>query len=476
MKRFFTVFVLAAVAIMAAFSCTKEEGTPLVVSISADAAFKDGAATVKVYLMEPAAAEVSVNISAVATPSEGYTAIDAADLEFNQSVKIPAGSKESQQVVRLRDSFKPAAEGKYEAVLSLYGASGAKVSEKSNTVHIAAGGSYGGDDFGPGGGDKPVVEGMTLVKEWSVSLSGDPYTYDGEDYQDYTPNLSGIKFFWAEALTAADIAEYGTLADLAKSWADDNQEWMAEGDDITDIAFSLSDKEFYMSYPGGGTFDVYIIEFAQDGSATGRYGVCTCTFAEYESEGGIDIEVPDTFTKNSAYSVEYIGRYQGTDYDDNDKEISVDLDVFSAAGTGEAYWVASVEKKGTISANIAAYAQALAESLEEYCSQYEWYEWLGMEFSVLDVLCYGGFEHEDGYGYIETEALDNGEYEAVVFLFTEEGNFSGEYGLNTVTVDGRGFEWPQYNNDNDYLVAKKHALRIHKPVAQKYLARKTRKK
>ena len=92
--------MIAVLALSAAFSCKKEDDKNIVVSISADSNFKDGAANVKVFLYDTSSKDVTVSISVMATPNEGYTALSASDLEFHQTVTIPAGEKSVEHVVR----------------------------------------------------------------------------------------------------------------------------------------------------------------------------------------------------------------------------------------------------------------------------------------------------------------------------------------------------------------------------------------
>lgn len=418
--------MIAVLALSAAFSCKKEDDKNIVVSISADPNFKDGAANVKVFLYDTSSKDVTVNITVLNTPSEGYTALSASDLEFHRTVTIPAGEKSVEHAVKLSKTFQ-AGDGKFEAVLSLFGAVGATVSNLNNTVHIVVGNSYDGGGE-QGGEEEPQTGDMTLVNSWSVDISGDPYVYegDGESYQDLTVSLSGIKYFWMEALTDAELAEYGTLADLAKAWADDNQKWMAEGDALSDIVFSLNDGDFYVAYPGAGTFKVYIIEFNADGSATGRYGVSTLTFAEMEggSEGGDDDES---------------GLY----------------DVVAINGTGDAYFYFDLFDKGSITNdNLQDAMKALAQMCnEDYESAKEWEEILG-PIERTDCM------YDAEYNSYDYEELELGEYGVLIVGLSADGNLTGEYNLTTVTIDGHEYEMEDdYDSFAKRLASAKRAAR-----------------
>ena len=410
--------MIAVLALSAAFSCKKEDDKNIVVSISADSNFKDGAANVKVFLYDTSSKDVTVSISVMATPNEGYTALSASDLEFHQTVTIPAGEKSVEHVVRLSNSFQ-AGDGKYEAVLSLFGAVGATVSNLNNTVHIVVGNSYngGGNGGNEGGEDQPGTGDMTFVSEWSVAISGDPYVYDDKSYQDLTVSLPGINYFWMEALTDAEIAEYGSLADLAKSWGDDNQQWMAEGDDLSDLVFSLNDEEFYVQYPGAGTFYVYIIEFNADGSATGRYGRSALTFAEME------------------------GGSQGGGDDDDDEESGL-YDVVAINGTGTAYFYFDLFDKGSITqSNLQDAMKELASMCNDVYELAQEYEELFGKVERTD--CMNDAE-DNSYDYDE---LALGEYDVLVVGLNTDGNLTGEYNISTINVDGHEYDGPDYDID-----------------------------
>ena len=121
---------------------------------------------------------------------------------------------------------------------------------------------------------------LSLQSNWSVTVKGEPYWYDGDAYFDVNVNAPGIKYFWMETNTDEELAYYygsveGLLADYQNSLmgklADDPTATMAE------LVFSSADSEYYASYWGPGATKLYLMEFDQDGKATGRYGVSNIT-------------------------------------------------------------------------------------------------------------------------------------------------------------------------------------------------------
>ncbi len=121
---------------------------------------------------------------------------------------------------------------------------------------------------------------LSLQSNWSVTVKGEPYWYDGDAYFDVNVNAPGIKYFWMETNTDEELAYYygsveGLLADYQNSLmgklADDPTATMA------DLIFSSADSEYYTSYWGPGATKLYLMEFDQDGKATGRYGVSNIT-------------------------------------------------------------------------------------------------------------------------------------------------------------------------------------------------------
>lgn len=471
-----SLLVSFVAGLAAVFSCTPQEATKneLTVYLSAQESFQDSKATISVVLSDTSSKNVVVNLEADESATD---AIKASALKFDNAVTVDAGSNATAIMVELVN----VPNGPATAYIKIVAANGAVAKTEPVAIKFTPQGYDNSDDpNNPGGEDNPGGDDnpggpdagdMTLVKDWSVSLLGDPYTYAGYPYQDVNVNLSGITYFWMEAYTDEELTkEYGTIENMANEWAEEFKSYIDDGDEMADIVFTLKDKDFYLIYPGEGKYNVYILEFNEDGSPSGRYGVCELTFAALEDDGNdVEISIPDSFIKNAKYSVEYIGRYQGLDEDEYGNEIEADLDVFSPVGTGEDYWVICVDDKGAISSNVKAYAAEVAKEIEEYFAEiYEeygaYYEYLGIELSVVDILNYGEFTHPDGYGYSEYYAFDNGEYEAVVFLFDEDGNFTGEYGLNNVTIDGSAFEWPDYDDDDYYTYkTSKKAVKIHRP-------------
>lgn len=310
----------------------------------------------------------------------------------------------------------------------------------SLTLQTYGGGVNSGDSGGNGGNDGNV----TLVSTWSAALNGDPYTEDGDDWVDLTMNTSGIKYYGVEALFSGELEEYYTdVAGLIASWDEYIADYLTNGYTVTDVLFA--DGEYtYIEYPGEGAAQIYIVEFDATGKTTGRYGVSSVVFPEYEGgSGGGELEwekttvgVPATFTKNTSLGVEYQGRY--TDGDDTG-------DIFSATGTGESMWAIDVFAPNAFDGDVHAYAadlaayieQSLADLVEEYGADLvsSFYEDLA-DFLAYEVL--GTYEGEP----FLFDTYENGTYDALVLTFTADGDLTGEYNLVKVTVDGHEYVEP----------------------------------
>ena len=435
------LFAAAVSAAVMTLSCKQEkvQETLPQVTLTADAAFSGNTANAVLTLSEASANDVSVILASASKDSKGNKPIAAESLEYERPVTIKAGSTTATVVITL---LNPASVAKgSEAAITVAGAVGANRGNPDTAYILYDGSNSGGGNTG----------GLSLQSSWSVTLDGEPYMYQGDGYQDVTVNASDIQYFWLDAYTDEQLKqEYGSVEEMVKAWEQDTIDGFADGDELEDLLFANGEEGTYVSYPGEGPAKIYLVEFTADGKATGRYGISEVTVAELvDNTPKYEPGLPAAFTAKEGLAVEYIGRYTDNYEDEEGNEVSGDFDVFSAAGTGDALWFLSVEDKGTIT-DVPSYAEALSTYLSAYFDavyeQYGWlYELLGEPMTPADILFSGTFA--DG-GYTEYEAMPDGEYEAIVFLLDEEGNFTGEYGFAPIQVDGRSFEWPDDGEDS----------------------------
>ena len=127
--------MLPVVMLLTVTACQKEtpQTTPTV-AIAADASFSaSGEASLTVTLSAATSKAVLVQLAASSEAQSGYTAVRAADLTFDSSVSIPAGSKSasikvSTDVSKLDES--------YQAVIVISAADGATLDNTASTVYI----------------------------------------------------------------------------------------------------------------------------------------------------------------------------------------------------------------------------------------------------------------------------------------------------------------------------------------------------
>lgn len=303
----------------------------------------------------------------------------------------------------------------------------------------------------------------TLVSNWSAVMNGDPYTDEYGDWIDLTVSTPGIKYYAAQGIRDEFFNNYYEgVEELIEDLTYEIEGYLEEGEELADILF-VDGEYTYIEYPGEGQGQIFIIEFDDDGMPTGRYGVSSATFPEYESGSGgggnmddfkTEIGVPDNFTVNTAIGASYLGLYHGD---------SSDMSVITATGTGSAMWYLDVFEAGSVSANdIPALAAEIATDIEETLAEYiDYYgEYFPLLFSSLgDFLAQavlGTYEGEP-LGY---DATQLGSYDVVVLTFTDDGDMTGEYNIVTVTVDGHDFEMP------DSAPARVAGLRNHFPVGK----------
>ena len=476
MKRVFTIFV-AVVCAALVFSCDKADEANLpTATITADEAFVDGKASITITLSAAAPVDVVATI-ACGSAREGKTAIDPQDLKFDDKVTLKAGEKSATCTVELV-STKNIAVGA-EAAIALAGITAGDFGALKCDVNIAYI-TYNGYSYGEGGSID--TGSLSVQSNWSASLIDTPYVYKGKTYQDVEVKADDIAYYWLDAYTDEQLkATYGSVENMVKEWESVNLEDLQDGSGLSDILFANDDEVAYVSYPGAGAAKIYLVEFDQNGKSTGRIGISNVVFEEFENKpANYSIGVPESFTKVASLSVEYNGRYTD-EYEDEDtgEMVSEDLDVFSVVGAGdEYYWLLCVEEKGVIT-DVAAYAKKTAQVVEEYfeyiIEEYAWfYEWAGVEPDITDILNCGTFEDE---GYDEYYAMENGDYDGIVFLIDEDCNMTGEYGMNTVTIDGHAVEWPEgFDDDESYYIAPSmRKAKIHRAKLPVRLERKVRK-
>ena len=307
-----------------------------------------------------------------------------------------------------------------------------------------------------GGGGLDIT--ATLVSNWSAVMDGDPYTDEWGDWIDLTVTTPGIKYYAVQGITDYIFENYYEgVEEVIEDLTYEVEGYLDEGEDLDDILFVDGDYT-YIEYPGEGQGKIFIIEFDDDGMPTGRYGVSSATFPEFESGSGgggslddfkTEIGVPDNFTVNTAIGASYLGVYHGD---------SSDMDVFTATGTGDALWSLDVFEAGSITANdipgyaaeVAAYIEeGLAEYIDYYGDYFLFYYDDLADFLAQEIL---GTEEGEPLGY---EVHQAGNYDVVVMTFTDDGDISGEYNIVTVAVDG-----------HEYSAASTSAFRRHFPVGK----------
>lgn len=143
---------------------------------------------------------------------------------------------------------------------------------------------------GGGGGEEELdFTGYTLMPNWTVRLNGEPYIYDGYGYFDVIVNAPGIKYFWLEAELEGDITYYYDGWDeMVKSWESEFVEMLKE-DVIGNILWTSSDTDIWTYYMGEGEQKIYLVEFDENGHATGRYGVSDVNVPKLE---GLEEDAP----------------------------------------------------------------------------------------------------------------------------------------------------------------------------------------
>jgi len=393
MKKLLLVFA----AVLAFAACKKELPT---VSITAPQEFNDNnIATATVTLS--AATDSDVQVLLEGTPADKLT--------FHDTVVIPAGNLSADFMVKVNpDGIDP------NAPIQVYikDAIGATVGAPAMvTIGLRAYGDNGGENGGnggePGNGGENGGEGEpTLVSTWSAALDGDPYTEEGYNWVDLTMSTSGIKYYGVEALFAGELEEYYTnLAGLLASWDEYIADLLADDYAVTDVLFA--DGEYtYVEYPGAGAAQIYIVEFDESGKTTGRYGVSSVVFPEFE--GGSDI----TATLVSSWKAEMDGDPYTDEYGD-----WIDLKMTT---TGIKYYA----------------VEGITDDV--FDAYYD-----GIEDLIQDYDAYIASELEDGYTVSQILFVD-GEYTYIeypgegagkiyIIEFDASGKATGRYGVSAAT-------------------------------------------
>ena len=115
---------------------------------------------------------------------------------------------------------------------------------------------------------------ISIQENWSASLNGEPVEYDEQYFQFVNVTAPGIKYFWIDAWTEEEIKDmYGTLDSLILDWEYSVLNAVGVGYNLEDYLWTLNDDDVFMDYYDEGPYDIYIVEFDEQGYATGRIGI-----------------------------------------------------------------------------------------------------------------------------------------------------------------------------------------------------------
>jgi len=387
-------------AALAVFASCKKESVSL--SIAGPEEFTDGKATVVLRLSSAPADFVDVLLAC--SPEEGVV--------MQKQVSFNPGSTTLEVPV---DATGITASSVINVEVRIVDAIGASVGHPSSHVIVLNPGNEGNEG---NEGDNT----LQLQGNWKVELAGEPYSEDGSDWVDVKVTAPGIKNFYVDVFLESDIASVeGGIAAVIADWESQIKSALANGEALTDYLWTSVEEECWIEYPGAGNANIYVVEFESDGSATGRYGLTKVVLPEYEGDSDSSTLQPaDNYVKNSKIGVTYMGRYN----DEGD-----DFDCFTATGVEGKLWSISIDEPGTF-ADIAQAAEYAIGEIEDLLADYA-----AFGFTALDFL-YQGTLAEDEYSIAEYYAFDNGTYDAIVFIFDEEGKMTGEYNLVSVNIDG----------------------------------------
>ena len=327
MRKFIAI---AAIAILTLAGCNKR--VPLV-ALLGDNTFVDGTATLTLLLSQSTSTDVTVGLSYAETSSGASKALPGSALRFASPVTIAAGSTGAQIKVTLDETG--IADGNYHATIFISYAQGADISmTNQTTIYVKI-----------GQGDVPVID-LTYMDNWSVTLDGDPYTLDDNNYIDLVATVPGIRYFWVESNTQADLDKYygGTVQGLLSSFSRNISQAIADGSTIDKQCWSASEAEassIYAVYWGAGPTTFYIMEFDATGKATGRYGTTNATLPAMEADYFDDLTLVD---KTGTWTITYAGVRNYTFPDSS----SDNCEWFTVAGTGSVPFSFILEDDGLI--------------------------------------------------------------------------------------------------------------------------------
>ena len=414
MKKLLYVFA----ALLAFAACKKE--LPIATISAVEEFNSEYVAAVTISLSASSKSDVQVLLEG--TPADKLT--------FDDTVVIPAGSSSAGIMVRINpEGIDP------QAPIQVYikDAIGATVGQPAMvTIGLRSygdngggqgqeGGNEGGNEGGEGseggeGGGTELPGTLTLVSTWSAALKGDPYTEDGDDWVDLTMSTSGIKYYGVESLFAGELAEYYTdVAGLIESWDEYIADYLAADFEVSDVLFA-DGEDTYITYPGAGAAQIYIVEFDATGKTTGRYGVSSVVFPEYEG-GSSDIEA----TLVSTWKAEM----DGDPYTDDEGDW-IDLKMTTP---GINYY--GVE--GILDEDFEYYYESVEELIQDYDSYIAGY--LDDGYTVSQLLFANG-----EYTYIEYPGAGAGKI--FIVEFDANGHATGRYGYTAVT-------FPEFEGSSD---------------------------
>lgn len=345
MKKLFTLTLLAALLLA---GCSKKK---VEVALLGDNAFADGSATLTLLLSEVSSGEVTVGLSYLNRDMGASKAIPGGALSYANPVSIAPGSTSARIKVSLDDSS--LADGDYCAVFGISYASGALISRTSvATVYLKI-----------GGGPQPIEP--QLMSSWKVEQRSAPYTnadLGTDTYLDLAATVPGIKYFWVESNTDADLAQYygGTVEGLLQHFSDNISGQVAGGTPIGNLLWSASEASaIYAIYWNPGPTYFYIMEFDATGKVTGRYGKTPIDLFNYDEYFG-SLTLTD---KSTEWPVTYSG-VESYSFPDG----PADSEYFTVAGTGSTPYSFILEKEDIIKTESDLRSYMLDDFLNYYAS------------------------------------------------------------------------------------------------------------
>ena len=143
---------------------------------------------------------------------------------------------------------------------------------------------------------------MTLVETWSVTPVGNVYLdSDGYDVVDVEVNAPDILWYYIEENSEEDLEEYydGDIANLAYSVEKSLSKYLGDYT-MDDLLCSNSAPETSIDvYNANVPTSIYILEFDENGKATGRYGKSDVTIVYTEAEASAPAKAKATVHKDT---------------------------------------------------------------------------------------------------------------------------------------------------------------------------------